>query len=183
MNNKTHQMIQKNKGIAPLVLILVIALLAGGGSVAYLKSKKQPVSFDSVAKNILGTGNNDTIDNLKLENTDLNISLSPLPALNISALNIDVPNLDTPKIGNVVGNNDFNFFFDKSDIKLKSPDLSNFMPAITIPSTSETPTQTEGSAPTQIPQIDCSQFQTVPSCSYVPAGQAQDACKKCFPNK
>lgn len=30
-----------------------------------------------------------------------------------------------------------------------------------------------------MPQIDCSQFAAVPSCSYVPAGVAQDACKKC----
>ncbi len=36
---------------------------------------------------------------------------------------------------------------------------------------------------TATPYIDCTQFQSVSSCSFVPVGQAQGACKNCFPNK
>jgi len=46
-------------------------------------------------------------------------------------------------------------------------------------------TSAPGGAPSsgsQAPQIDCSAFAQVPSCSYVPVGVAQDSCNKCKGN-
>ncbi|HBM45678.1 MAG: hypothetical protein UT05_C0004G0016 [Parcubacteria group bacterium GW2011_GWF2_38_76] len=208
------------RGIAPLIIILIVALLAGGGGVTYLAVKGKPISVDSVRENILGgETKEEALDNLSIESTDFDVSVSPLPKLELNALNLRMPEIATPKLG------DFNTNFNTevsvvkaSNINLGTPNLSNMMPQISIPSiptggsippniTIPTiPTQTGaptdmgeisappstgvvppetgvGSAPSGAPSVDCSMFSSVPSCSYVPAGQAQDACRSCFPNK
>jgi len=53
----------------------------------------------------------------------------------------------------------------------------------TLPTGGSVPSSGGGAPPAAMtPQIDCSQFAAVPSCSYVPVGVAQDACKKCKGN-
>ena len=64
--------------------------------------------------------------------------------------------------------------------KLIQECVSNFKPAGGMPPPGAGG-ETEGNPPAGFaptPEI-CSQFRSVPSCSYVPAGTAQDMCKKC----
>lgn len=65
--------------------------------------------------------------------------------------------------------------------------MKKLLSVISIPSldfslSSGTPTASP-SVESAAPSIDCSMFTTVPSCSYISAGQGQDTCKQCFPNK
>lgn len=188
------------KGIAPLLILLIITLLTGGGSAIYLKIKDKPLSLNSVKENIFGFQGNDTLESIKIENIDFEFSSSPLPKLETTALNIEIPKINNPKIGSVNTNLDFDFSLNKNDIEIPMPNIGNLMPSIVIPAmpnieipkgvnipASQTPTtqpeQSPAGAPAGKPNVDCSMFISVPSCSYVPAGQAQDTCKQCFPNK
>ncbi len=195
--------LRTNRGIAPLIILLVIAVLAIGGGAVYLKSQDKPISVESARENILGIQKDETLDSLEIDTEGFNFSLSSLPAIEITALNLEIPKMEVPKIGGF--NTKLNVIsptIDKNKINISMPSLANITPTISIPSNptnipTEAPanlppidvptshTDGQGSIPSSggAPQIDCSQFQMVPSCSYVPAGQAQDACKKCFPSK
>ena len=195
--------IQTNKGIAPIIIILIIAALAGGGTAVYLKAKGKPISINSLKENVLGSKSIETsLDEIKIENTDINISLSPMPKLEVSPLNIAVPQIQTPKLGSIsVPKIDIANTLKADDMNIAMPNLDSFSPSISIPSVPKievpnnipTPSIIPSEIPTtqiapetgqnNAPAIDCGMFASVPSCSYVPAGQAQDACKKCFPNK
>jgi len=199
--------IQTNKGIAPIIILLIIAALTGGSTAVYLKTKNKPVSLDSVKENILGSKSAATsLDELEIENTDISISLTSMPKLEVSPLNIAIPQIQTPKFGGVsVPKIDVGSSIKNMDTNIAMPNLMNITPSVSIPSmpkinipsginipddiptnvpTTNTAPSGQGSAPsTGAPAIDCGMFASVPSCSYVPAGQAQDACKKCFPGK
>lgn len=211
INNQSKEFRRANlkKGIAPLIILLIITLLAGGGGATYLAVQGKPFSVDSVRENLLGgETKEEALDDLSIESTDFDVSVSPLPKLELNALNLSVPEVATPKFGNVNTNFNADVSVKTGDIKLGTPNLSNMMPQISIPSipaglpaqtgaptgmpslptdmdgVSVPPTNT-GAMPPEAgaPSIDCSAFASVPSCTYIPAGQAQDACRSCFPNK
>lgn len=221
--NKKFRRASLKKGIAPLIIVLIVALLAGGGGATYLAVKGKPISVDSVRENLLGgETKGEALEDLSIENADLDVSVSPMPKLELNALNLSVPEIATPKLGNVNTSFNADVSVKASDINLGTPNLSNMMPQISIPSIpTGLPAQSGGipagitipTAPTSIPtgmpplptdmggvsvppstgtvppdagagsapSIDCSMFQSVPSCAMTGPGEAM--CKQCFPNK
>ncbi len=179
------------RGSAGLIAVIVVAVLVISGG-AYFTMKKTPeqksVRVEQAASDVGASI------------PSLDFSLSSLPDLEISSLNVSAPQVSTGNIFSAPSiETDFSFSAPSIDIATPSISTDSFqfnMPSIptginipTIPSGSGSsePSTGEPTAPptgtSGAPTIDCSLFAMVPSCSYVPAGQGQDACKQCFPNK
>lgn len=161
------------KGSAGLIVVVLVAVLAIGGGVYFAtkKSPEQKVAEVQQAASDIGASI-----------PSLDFSLSSLPDLEVSSLNVSAPQVST---GNIFSapSIDTNFSFNAPSIDIATPSISTGafdfkMPS--IPTGGSSAPSTEGST---APSVDCSMFASVPSCSYVPAGQGQDACKQCFPNK
>ena len=154
----------KNGSVGLIAIIIVAALIIGGGT--YLLIKKP--SGQKVAET------EKTIEDIGVSIPKLDFSLSPLPDLNVSALNIAAPQLPVSNVFSAPSvNSDFSY---KPDVNISVP-----LPQIDI----QIPSIPTGVPSGGQPQIDCSQFASVPSCSLVGAAgsQAYEACKQCFPNK
>ena len=179
------------RGSVGLMAIVVVAVLVIGGG-AYLVMKKSPEQKVTQVEQ--------SASDIGASFPSLDFSLSSFPDLEVSSLNVAAPQVSTGKIFSAPSF-DTDFSFDTPSIDIATPSISTGafdfkMPSIpsginipTIPSGSGSsepytgaptapPTETSGA-----PSIDCSMFAMVPSCSYIPAGQGQDACKQCFPNK
>jgi hypothetical protein len=163
---------KSKNGLAGLIAIIIaVALIIGGG--AYLLIKKfsgQKVA--EIEKTIEDIGA--SIEDIGASIPKLDFSLSPLPDLNVSALNVAAPQLPVSNVFSAPSvNSDFSYKPDVN-ISVPSPQIDIQIPSIPtgVPSGGQ-------------PQIDCSQFASVPSCSFVGAAgsQAYEACKQCFPNK
>jgi hypothetical protein len=180
------------KGFVGLIpLIIAAILIIGGGS--YFVLKKSPAQKNAQVEN--------TVGDIGASVPDLNFTNSPLPDLNISSLNVGSVG---SKVSNIFSapsvNTDFSY---NSNIDIKVPtvsasDLNIQIPTIntSAPTSNQSSSQNTG-APTSVPQsggtqpssgtsepeVDCSQFASVPSCSYIGDPNGNAACKKCYPNK
>lgn len=162
------------RGFAGLLAVIVTAVLVIGGG-AYFAMKKNPEQKVAEVQQ--------EASDIGASIPSLDFSLSSLPDLEVSSLNISAPQVST---GNIFSapSIDTNFSFTAPSIDIATPSISadSFqfdMPSIPSGSGSSAPSTGGATAPS----VDCSMFASVPSCSYVPAGQGQDACKQCFPNK
>lgn len=181
MNKKIYR---NQKGLAPVVIILIIlAVLVIGGGVYYFSTKSGSTSKNSQAENKTAK----SLADIKVGDLKLDFALSPIPALKASAFNVTTPNLS---FGNTFTglNVDSNFDY-QGKVDIAAPD----MPAITIPSgapasvpsappagsgSATAPPADQGGGQGSQPAVDCSQFQSVPNCSYVPAN-VQAICQQC----
>jgi hypothetical protein len=184
--------LKDNRGIAPLIIVAIIAaalIIVGGG--IYLIFINSPTQ-----KAIRGASKaQNAIDKIGSAIPDLNFSQSPLPDLNSSSLNVTAASLVGGNIFTAPSvNTDFSYDASSINIAVPSVDASdiNFSNIPTgIPSGAQGSSQqqsTGGSATGQqggASTTDCSQFASVPSCSYVGAAGSQgyELCKQCYPNK
>ncbi len=191
LKNKTKQ------GIAPLLLVLIIAVITGGVGAIYLKATNSPVSIESAKENIFGIQKEETLESIEINTDGLDFSLTSIQNLEVPALNIEVPNINTPKLGNMSAILSVDIQVQKDSINIESPNLENIKPKVSMPSIPKNVNipipekNTLNNINSNItpsdsaPQIDCMMFQTVPNCSYVgtPGTQGYEACKQCFPSK
>ncbi len=176
-------MFKSKNGSAKLIIIIIaVVLIVAGG--AYLLIKKpfgQKVSETEKA-----------IEDIGASIPKLDFSLSPLPDLNVSSLNIAAPQLPVSNVFSAPSvNSDFSYN-PEVDISVPTSQINIQIPSIStgqqIPSSGgDSSVPSTGGAPsgTEQPQIDCSQFASVPNCSFVGSvgSQAYEICKQCFPNK
>ena len=175
------------KNIIIVVAIIAVLALAGGGYWFYQSSSDQSAK------------NSSAINSVKVDDLNLDFSLSPMPDLEISSFNIPMPELTgSGSFSNIKVNSDFSY---TGDVKLSAPsyDFNVAVPTgipTNIPTTAPTSTGAPASVPTTTPtsvptqtgapagqSTDCSSFAAVPSCSMVGGGEAYNLCKQCFPNK
>ena len=191
---------QTNRGIAPILIAVIIAFLLGTGAIIYKNKNSTPMIKTDTGESRPMTAGEQAVDSVSIEAPKLDISLSPLPNLEISSFNLTVP--DMPSANKLVPNISVNTDFSASvpSVDLQTPTVDFKMPNIgsllkqsapqiptNIPSSDPTSVipETQGSAPAGTPETDCSVFAQVPSCSFVgaPGSQGYEACKNCFPNK
>jgi len=163
--------LKSKKSLAGLIAIIMAAVLIIGGG-TYLLIKK------FAGEKELGTEK--AIEDIGASIPKLDFSLSPLPDLNASALNIAAPQL---LVGNVFSapsvNSDFSY---NPDVNISVPSTQIDIQIPSIPASSEPTASPTSEAPaSEQPQVDCSQFASVPSCSMTGSGEAM--CKQCYPNK
>jgi len=175
------------KNIIIVVATIAVLALIGGGYWFYQSSSDQSAK------------NNAAINSVKVEDLNLDFSLSPMPALDISSFNIPMPELTGEgSFSGIKVNSDFSY---TGEVKLSAPSyefnvsipsgvpttLPTGAPASTgAPATVPTTTSTSAPAQTGAPAgqtTDCSAFSATPSCSVVGGGEAYTLCKQCFPNK
>ncbi|MEK7478537.1 MAG: hypothetical protein AAB626_01260 [Patescibacteria group bacterium] len=179
MNNKNKFLVRGSVGLMAIIAVALL-MIGGGAYFAMKKSPEQKVAEVEQAASDIGASL-----------PSLDFSLSSLPDLEVSSLNVAAPQIST---GNVFSaplvNTDFSY--DTSNINIAAPSISadslkfdmpsipKNIPSATVPTGGST--VPSGGTPSAS-SIDCSAFAMAPSCSYVPAGQARDTCKQCFPNK
>lgn len=183
---------KNQKGFTPLVIAIIItALLVLAGAIYFLVIKKQPLPFVGEKPEGGKIANlEQALDELQIVAPELDMSLSPLPRLNLSALNLSTSQLPAMNIFTGFSvNSDFSY---KGSVNLSvptvpftyTPGTSSQVPTQT-PLPSQTPNQTP--LPSQTPSqlevnsTNCSQFATVPSsqyCSMVPAN-VKVLCEQC----
>lgn len=151
-------------GLSPIVIVIIIvAILALGGAVYFLVIKKAPGEKAGVEK---------TLEELEVSAPIFDMSLSPLPSLNVSALNLSSPGLPSTNLfkGFLV-NTDFSY---QGEVELSTPSVPF---TYTAPSTPEEESQ-QGTVNAQ----NCAQFSTVPSaqyCSMVSDPDGRTLCEQC----
>jgi hypothetical protein len=191
-------------GIAALLMIAVCVTAVGvSASSVYVAAKSIPkkAPIAKVVKSSPLTSIQKALNAIKVKIPIFDLSSSPIPNLVLSPLNLMIPQL--PGKGLLS-----NFSVDKNvgyqgggvNIEMPEIDVSKYMPS-NIPSgssagsqgssapPSNTPTTPDTSVPPATtppaPVVDCSQFASVPSCSYTgaPGSDGYEACKKCYPSK
>ncbi len=208
MENKKS--INFERGSAGLIVIIaIILLIIGAGAYLYTRTPSIPEKNDIGKTNETAgetgeTGSTEVagaVSDIEVPVPEMNFSSSPLPDLSVSSLNVSVAQISTGNIFSAPSvDSDFSY---KSDVKISAPNpVINFeMPSIPIPTgipgnvniPSGTPSVPPANIPTVAaqpsvtgqPQTDCSQFASVPACSYVgaPGSQGYEACKQCYPSK
>ena len=138
------------------------------------------------------TAGEQAVDSVSIEAPKVDISLSPLPNLEISSLNLTVPDMPSANklVPNISLNTDFSAGIPSVDLQtptvdFKMPDIGSLLKQSAPQIPTNIPTKENAGSPSSAPQIDCGQFSSVPSCSFVgaPGSQGYEACKNCFPNK
>jgi hypothetical protein len=191
--NKTMKNTKNNlmKGFANLIVMIIVAVLVIGGG-AYLVLKQSPTQKVTQVES--------AVNDISVSVPSLDFSSSPVPDLNVSALNVGAPQISTGNIfsaPSVNTNFSYNANVDIAMPTVSASDLNFTMPSIpTNISTGNQPIIPNGGAPTSVPpsgatqptgggqpSVDCSQFASVPSCSYIGDPNGNAACKQCFPNK
>jgi len=196
-NNKK---IGSTRGAAALLAIVAVVLLIIGAGAYFLTQKTPAEKNNGIAKNAGGVespGGAENVPDIGVSVPKLDFSSSPLSDLNVSSLNVAVKQVSTGNIFSAPSiNTDFSYK-PVLNISMPNPTIDFQMPAIpaNIPAGGSIPSVTPSSAPavapssapsvTGQPQIDCSAFSTVPSCSYTgaPGSEGYEACKQCYPNK
>ncbi|MEK9135352.1 MAG: hypothetical protein AAB451_03620 [Patescibacteria group bacterium] len=139
-----------------LVIIVVVVLIVGGG--IYFLTKNR--SIDGGLKGAL--------EELKVETPEIDISLSPLPKLNVSSLNLSSPSLPG---GNIFSGFSVNTNFSyQGDMNISSPAI----PQLTAP------VQQQQQQPT-VNAASCAAFSAIPSSQYcsMAGSSGQTLCQQC----
>ena len=135
-----------------LVIIVVVVLIVGGGIYFLTKSG----SIDGGSKGV-----EKSLEELKVETPEIDISLSPLPKLNVSSLNLSSPSLPG---GNIFSGFSVNTNFSyQGDTNISSP---------AIPQLQQQPTVNAAS---------CAAFSAIPSSQYcsMAGSSGQTLCQHC----
>lgn len=142
-----------------LVIIVVVVLIVGGG--IYFLTKNR--SIDGGLK-----GAEKSLEELKVETPEIDISLSPLPKLNVSSLNLSSPSLPG---GNIFSGFSVNTNFSyQGDTNISSPSI----PQLTAPVQ-----QQQQQQPT-VNAASCAAFSSIPSGYCSMAGSSGQAlCQQC----
>lgn len=167
-------------------IIIATVLIAGGGIYFFMKGS-------STQNEQKTAGADKAIEDIAISMPDLDFSGSPLPDLNVSSLNVAAPQIPTNNIFSAPSvNTDFSYKPDLN-ISVPVPSIDFQIPSgpANIPSApAGMPAEQQAASGTQPqqggqPQIDCSVFISVPSCSYTgaPGSSSYEACKQCYPNK
>ena len=146
-----------------LVIVILIVALVIGGVVYFLMNKKS------------GT---EVLENVSIVAPSLDLSLSPLPKLEISAFNISGSGLPSGGMfSNISVNSDFSYT-GNTDLAVPTIqiDASSLVPDVETP-VSETPAQNPSQGSNTINASTCAQFTGVPSCSMT--GSGQSICEQC----
>lgn len=143
-----------------VIVIVLTAILALGSGIYFL------VKNGSAGEGSKSAGK--SLEELKVEALEIDLSLSPLPKLNVSSLNLSSPRLPSSDI--------FPGFSADTDFSYQG-NLDVAAPA--IPQLSAPTTPTKASGPT-INAATCSQFSAIPSgyCSMAGAS-GQALCEQC----
>ena len=154
--------------LSPIVVaIIIVAALVLGGAVYFLVIKKGPGEKTGVEK---------ALEELEVFAPEFDMSLSPLPSLNVSALNLSFPELPSTNLFNGFSvNSDFSY---QGEVKLSTPNVPFTYTAPSVPQEEEQPSQGQGTANAQ----NCAQFSTVPSsqyCSMVSDSSGRTLCEQC----
>lgn len=182
---------QKNqKGFA--IIQIVIAVLAAlaiiiGGFFA-IKFLARPAEKEGTVPTAEERVTEKAIEDLSAPAPAFDFSVSPIKDIKLSTFNLN-PTLP----GNVFSNLSLDTKISYTGtISLSSPTVSLTAPMnFNIKTSTEQPSNnvnTNVNVNTNTntaPSIDCSQFSTVPSCSYVGAlgSSAYESCKQCYPDK
>ncbi|MDO8663748.1 MAG: hypothetical protein Q7K28_02855 [Candidatus Wildermuthbacteria bacterium] len=152
----------------PFIIVIILAIILAVGGGVYFLVKKGPVGGGA-------KGIEKSLEELKVEALNLDISLSPLPKLNVSSFNLSFPQLPS---GNIFPSFsvDADFSYNK-DINISSPSVKINAPV--IPSIPGQQSVQPPSGPT-INAATCSQFSAIPSgyCSMAGAS-GQTLCEQC----
>jgi len=173
---------QKGFALIQIVIAVVLAVVIIVGGFFAFKTFETKRGEAPEKEGVVGE---QEIENISVPSFDF--SLSPIKEIQLSTFNLGQASsglaftnlsLDT-KIG-YTGNTNLN----TPTVTLTAP--TNFN--ITTPTASATNTNTNVNTNTNTnagPAVDCSQFSSVPSCSYVGAAGSEgyEACKQCYPNK
>lgn len=180
----------RNKNGFSVVQILVAVILAVGilvGGFILIKSfnKTKGIATETGTK---GSGG-DLTDSLSAPAPAFDFSVSPIEAVNLSTFNVS-PTLGSNSFSNIKSDTNISY---TGNTNLNTPTVTLTAPTnynIQTPTVPEIPanvnTNTGANTNTNTGgNVDCSQFSSVPSCSYVgAAGSAgYEACKQCYPNK
>jgi hypothetical protein len=165
-----------------IAVVLAVAIIVGG----FFAFKTFQTKRGEAPEKESAVGEQE-IENISAPTPLFDFSVSPIKEIQLSTFNLGQASpglaftnlsLDT-KIG-YTGNTNLN----TPTITLTAP--TNFN--ITTPTAPVTNTNTNVNTNTNTntsPAVDCSQFSSVPSCSYVGAvgSEGYEACKQCYPNK
>lgn len=149
------------------IIIILIIVLVAGGVVYVLMGKKIPGMSGGAEK---------ALEELSVEAPEIDMSLSPLPKLEISSFNLSSPQLPSNNIfSGFPVNTDFSY---GGNLDISTPSVQINAP--TIPSQ---PTQEPTQQPSQgaVNAANCSAFSAIPSSQYCsmagPSGQT--LCEQC----
>jgi len=141
-----------------LIIAVVVALIVVGGAVYFFVAKK-PLADQGAQK---------SLDELEIAAPELDLSLSPLPKLNVSSLNLSSPSLPG---GNIFSgfSVDTNFFY-QGNTNISSPAI----PQLTVP------VQQQQQQPT-VNAASCAAFSAIPSSQYcsMAGSSGQTLCQQC----
>lgn len=150
-----------------IIVIIIVATLVLGGAVYFLVIKKAPGEKAGVGE---------TLEELEVSAPTFDMSLSPLPSLNVSALNLSSPELPSTNLfKGFPTDTDFSY---KGEVELSTPSVPF---TYTAPSTPQEETQ-QPSQQGAVNAQNCAQFSTVPSaqyCSMVSDPSGRTLCEQC----
>lgn len=160
-----------------IIIILAIVLVIGG-LLYFLLGKKITG---------IGGGAEKALDELSIEALAIDMSLSPLPKLNISSFNLSSPQLPSSNIFSGFSINT-NFSY-TGDLNISAPSVQLNAPTIpsNIPSSQQPPSSQSTQPPAQEPSqgsvnsANCSAFASIPSSQYcsMAGSSGQTLCEQC----
>lgn len=167
------KIINKQFGFSPIIIAVAVALiLIISGAGYYFIVRETPE--EKIARE--GKEAAESVEKIKVESPDFNLSLSPLPSLKSSALNVSSLNLPTSGIfPNFSVNSDFSYG-GSTTISSPTVELDYTPPA----SEQEQGGGQQQQSQSQVNQTNCAQFNSIPNSQYCyMAGAGQSLCEQC----
>lgn len=165
-----------------IIIILTVIVIAGVAAYVLL-GKKIPGKSG---------GAESSLQELKVEAPELDMSLSPLPKLNISSFNLSFPQLPSSNLfPGISVNTDFSY---GGNLDISTPSVQLNLPTAPVSSPSQptgqqpsqqTPSQQEPSQETSqqgaVNATNCAAFSAIPSSQYcsMAGSSGQDLCEQC----
>lgn len=163
-----------------IIIILIIVLMAGG-AVYFLTGKKIPG---------IGGGTEKALEELSVTAPEVDMSLSPLPKLNVSSFNLSSPQLPANNIFSGFSvDADFsysgNLDISTPSIQITAPTIPTGVPSAQAPSSpsTEQPVEQPAQQSSQgaVNASNCAAFSAVPSSQYcsMTGASGQALCEQC----